>query len=68
MSPLSNSVYLWTHCPSAIVSWLFDKVFVNNVSDDGLSLSMSVAVNTQILEVILMPGNDAILTAYQINA
>ena len=26
------------------------------------------SVNKQILEVILMPGNDAILMAYQINA
>ena len=32
------------------------------------SLSASVAVNKQILEVILMPGNDVILVAYQINA
>ena len=37
-------------------------------SDDGLSLSASVAVNKQILEVIPTPGNDAILVAYQINA
>ena len=37
------------------------------MSNDGLSLSVSVAVNKQILEVILMPGNDAILMAYQIN-
>ena len=35
---------------------------------DGLSLSVSVAVNKQISEVILMLGNDAILIAYQINA
>ena len=38
------------------------------MSDDGLSLSASVAVNKQILEVIPMPGNDAILVVYQINA
>ena len=31
----------------------------NNVSDNGLSLSMSVVVNKQISEMILMPGNDA---------
>ena len=35
----------------------------NDVSDDGLSLSASVAVNKQILEVIRMPGNDPILVA-----
>ena len=40
----------------------------NNVSDNGFSLSTSVAVNKQILEVILMPGSNAILLAYQINA
>ena len=40
----------------------------NNPSDDGLSLSASVAVNKQILEVIPTPGNDAILMVYQINA
>ena len=56
-----------THCPSTKVSWLFDKLSDNNVSDDGLSLSASVAVNKQISEVILMPGNNAILVAYQIN-
>ena len=38
------------------------------MSDDGLSLSVSVAVNEQILEMILTLGNDAILVAYQINA
>ena len=37
------------------------------MSDDGLSLSVSVAVNKQALEAILMPGNDATLVAYQIN-
>ena len=37
------------------------------MSDDGLSLSVSVAVTKQILEVIPMPGNDAILVVYQIN-
>ena len=40
----------------------------DNASDDGLSLSVSVAVNKQILEVIPTPGNDAILVVYQINA
>ena len=44
--------------PSTKVSWLFDKLYDNNVSDDGLSLSASVAV-------ILTLGNDAILVAYQ---
>ena len=39
----------------------------NNPSDDGLSLSASVAVNKQILEVIPTPDNDAILMVYQIN-
>ena len=50
------------------VSWLFDELSDNNASDDGLSLSASVAVNKQILEVIPMPGNNAILVVYQINA
>ena len=50
------------------VSWLFDELSDNNASDNGLSLSASVAVNKQILEVIPMPGNDAILVVYQINA
>ena len=54
--------------PSTKVSWLFDKLSDNNVSDDGLSLPASVAVNKQILEVIPTPGNDAILVVYQINA
>ena len=39
----------------------------NNASDDGLFLSASVAVNKQILEVIITLGNDAILMGYQIN-
>ena len=30
-------------------------------------MDIHVAVNKQILEVILMPGNNAILMAYQIN-
>ena len=38
------------------------------MSDDGLSLSASVAVNKQILKVIPTPGNNAILVVYQINA
>ena len=50
------------------ISWLFDELSDDNASDDGLSLSASVAVNKQILEVIPMPGNDAILMVYQINA
>ena len=54
--------------PSTKVSWLSDELSDNNASDDGLSLSASVAVNKQILKVILMLGNDAILVAYQINA
>ena len=50
------------------VSWLFDELSDNNASHDGLSLSASVTVNKQILEVIPTPGNDAILVVYQINA
>ena len=49
------------------LSWLFDELSDNNASDDGLSLSASVAVNKQILEVIPTPGNNAILVVYQIN-
>ena len=49
------------YCPLAKISWLFDELFDNNALDDGLSLSVSVAVNKQISEVILMLGNDAIL-------
>ena len=30
------------------VSWLFDELSDNNVSDDGLSLATSVAINEQI--------------------
>ena len=48
--------------------WLFDELSYNNASDNVLSLSASVAVNKQILEVIPTPGNDAILVVYQINA
>ena len=33
---------------STKVSWLFDELSDNNTSDDGLSLSASVAVNKQI--------------------
>ena len=51
---------------------LFDKLSDNNASDDALSLSSSVAVNKQILEVILMlgnnRGNNATLMTCQINA
>ena len=54
--------------PSTKVSWLFDELSDSNASDDGLSVSVSVAGNRQILEVILTPSNDAILVAYQINA
>ena len=54
--------------PSTKVSWVFDELSDNKVSDDGLSLSASVAVNKQISEVIPTPGNDAILMVYQINA
>ena len=57
-----------TRRPSTKVSWLFDELSDNNASDDGLSLSAHVAVNKQISEVISMPGNDAILVVYQINA
>ena len=56
-----------TRRPSTKVSWLFDKLSDNNASDDGLSLSVSVAVNKQILEAIPMPGNDAIFVVCQIN-
>ena len=57
-----------THYLSTKVSWLFNELSDNNASEDGLSLSVSVAVNKQILEVILTLGNNAILVAYQINA
>ena len=50
------------------VSWLFDELSDNNASDDGLFVSSSVAVNKQISEVISMPGNNAILVVYQVNA
>ena len=56
-----------TRHPSAKVSWLFDELSDNNPSDDELSLSASLAVNKQILKVILTPGNDVILVAFQIN-
>ena len=46
---------------------LYDELS-DNTSDDGLSLSASVAVNKQIPEVIPTPGNDAIFVVYQINA
>ena len=49
------------------VSWLFDELSDNNVSEDRLSLSSSVAGNEQISKVILMLGSNAILVAYQIN-
>ena len=35
--------------PSIKVSWLFDELSDNNASDDGLSLSASVAVYEQYL-------------------
>ena len=47
---------------------VLDELSDNNASDDGLSLSISIAVNKQIPEVIIMLGNDAILMVYQINA
>ena len=50
---------------SFLAIWL---IVYNNASDDVLSLSASVVVNKQTLEVILMPGNNAILVAHQINA
>ena len=53
--------------PSTKVSWLFDEFSDNNASDDGLSLSVSVAVNKQISEVILMTGNDAKLVTLHFN-
>ena len=43
---------------------VFDHLSDNNVSNNGLSFTVSVAVNKQISEVILTPGNDAILVAY----
>ena len=49
-----------TRHPSTDVFWLFNELSDNNASDDGLSLSASVAVNKQISEVIPKPGNDAI--------
>ena len=55
-------------CLSTKLSWLFDKFSNNNASDDGLFVSVSVAVNKQISEVIFMLGNNAILMTYQINA
>ena len=55
-----------THHPLTKISWLFDELSDNNASDDGLSLSVSVAVNKQISEVILTPGKDAMFVAYQI--
>ena len=51
-----------------LLGYLFDELSDNNASDDGLSLSVSVAVNKQISEVILMLANKAILVVYQINA
>ena len=49
------------------LGYLMNCPIDNNVSDDGLSLSVSVAANKQILEVIPTLGNDAILVVYQIN-
>ena len=56
-----------TRHPSTSFLANFDKLSDNNASDDRLSLSASVAVNKQISELILMPGNDAILVVYQIS-
>ena len=47
-----------TRHPSTKVAWRFEELFDNNASDNGLSLSASVAVNKQILEVILTPDKD----------
>ena len=44
--------------PSTKVSWLFDELSDNNASDNGLSLSASVAVNKQISKMIPTPGNN----------
>ena len=65
-TPTSHPRTNWP--PFKKVSWLFHELSDNNVSNDGLSLSASVAVNKQILKVIPTPGNDAILVVYQINA
>ena len=64
----STSHQKQTRRHSTKVSWLFDKLSDNNASDYELSLSASTTVNKQILEVILMLDNEAILMAYQINA
>ena len=56
-----------THHPSTKVFRLFDELSDNNASEGGLSLAMSVTVNEQISEVILMLGNNGTLLAYQIN-
>ena len=64
---IPTSLQKQIHHPLTKVSCLFDELSNNNASDYGLSLSASVAVNKQISEVILMPGNNAILVAYQIN-
>ena len=42
-----------TRHPSIKVSWPFDELSDNNASGNELSLSVSVAVNKQILEVFL---------------
>ena len=55
------------HYSTKFLGWLFYELSDNNASDDGLSLLASVAVNKQISEAILTPGNDAILVVYQIN-
>ena len=66
-TPTSHQNELATLQPK-FFGWLFDELSDNNVSDDGLSLSASVAVNKQIFKAILTPGNGAILMVYQINA
>ena len=43
-----------TRHPSTKHFWLFDELSDNNASNDELPLSVSVAVNEQISEVILM--------------
>ena len=65
-----SSTHVQSRCPYETnsppfnkVSWQYDELCDNNASDNGLSLSASVAN----LKLILMLGNNAILVAYQIN-
>ena len=66
--PRAIRTNLGTTLQQKFLGYLFDELSDNNASDDGSSLSASVAVNKQILEVILRPGNGAILVVYQIKA